>query len=226
MNWKKHWWKILGVLLIYFVLVAGFLADVPRLFILNETIRNLFFHVAIWFAMFVLLIVSVVYAIKYLGKGNPLDDIKSSEFANVGIFFGLLGILTGSVWAKFTWGDWWVNDPKLNATSISMLIYLAYFILRASIENPQAKGRISAVYNIFAFAAAIPLIFILPRLTDSLHPGNGGNPGFNNYDLDNSLRRIFYPSILGYTLLGIWFAGIRIRLQKLKEKLNDLELNK
>ncbi|MCK5101684.1 MAG: cytochrome c biogenesis protein CcsA, partial [Cyclobacteriaceae bacterium] len=203
---KNNWWKILGIVLIYYVLIYGFLMDVPRLAILNETIRNLFFHVAIWFAMFILLIVSVVYSIKYLKSSDLKMDIVAGEFASMGIVFGLLGIVTGSVWAKFTWGDWWVNDPKLNATTIALLIYMAYFVLRSSIEDSQQKGRISAVYNIFAFAAAVPLIFILPRLTDSLHPGNGGNPGFSSYDLDNNLRMVFYPAVVAWTLIGVWFA--------------------
>src|SRR5210317_1534745 len=161
---KNNWWKAVGILVIYYVLIYGFLIDVPRLSILNESIRNLFFHVAIWFAMFILLIVSVIYSIKYLKNSDIRADIKASEFATMGIVFGLIGVATGSVWAKFTWGNWWVNDPKLNATTIALLIYLAYFVLRSSIEDNFQKGRISAVYNIFAFAAAVPLIFILPRM--------------------------------------------------------------
>ncbi|MCK5207263.1 MAG: cytochrome c biogenesis protein CcsA [Cyclobacteriaceae bacterium] len=222
---KNNWWKILGIVLIYYVLIYGFLMDVPRLAILNETIRNLFFHVAIWFAMFILLIVSVVYSIKYLKSSDLKMDIVAGEFASMGIVFGLLGIVTGSVWAKFTWGDWWVNDPKLNATTIALLIYMAYFVLRSSIEDSQQKGRISAVYNIFAFAAAVPLIFILPRLTDSLHPGNGGNPGFSSYDLDNNLRMVFYPAVVAWTLIGVWFANLRIRVKKIEMISEDYHLN-
>ncbi len=222
---RKNWWKILGILLIYYVLIYGFLIDVPRLPILNETIRNLFFHVAIWFAMFILLIVSVIYSIKHLKSSNFKTDIVASEFATMGIVFGLLGIVTGSIWAKFTWGDWWVNDPKLNATTIALLIYLAYFVLRSSIEDSQQKGRISAVYNIFAFAAAVPLIFVLPRLTDSLHPGNGGNPGFSAYDLDNNLRIVFYPAVVAWTLMGVWFASLRVRVKKLEMISDEFHFN-
>lgn len=197
--------------------------DVPRLAILNETIRNLYFHVAIWFAMFVLLIVSMVYSIKFLKTSDLKSDAIAGEFATIAIIFGVIGVVTGSVWAKFTWGDWWVNDPKLNATTIALLIYLAYFVLRSSIEDGQQKGRISAVYNIFAFAAAVPLIFILPRLTDSLHPGNGGNPGFGSYDLDNKLRIVFYPAVIGWTLIGVWFASLRIRIKNIEMALDDFE---
>ncbi len=213
---RQNWWKFLAIIILYYVLIYGFLIEVPRLAILNETIRNLFYHVALWFAMFILLIVSVIHSIKYLKSSDMDSDIKASEFATTGIVFGLLGITTGSVWARFTWGDWWVNDPKLNATTIALLIYLAYFVLRASIEDSHQKGRISAVYNIFAFAAAVPLIFILPRLTDSLHPGSGGNPGFSAYDLDNNLRKVFYPAVIGWSLLGVWFTTLRIRVKKIK----------
>jgi heme exporter protein C len=115
--------------------------EVPRLAILNETIRNLFYHVALWFAMFILLIVSMIYSIKYLKNSSVETDTKASEFATMGVVFGLLGIATGSVWARFTWGDWWVNDPKLNATTIALLIYLAYFVLRSSIEDHHQKGE-------------------------------------------------------------------------------------
>ena len=129
----KHWWKIIGVAIIYYVITYGFLMEVPKLAILNETIRNLFFHVALWFAMFILLIVSVIYAIKYLKTSDIRSDIKASEFATMGIAFGILGVATGSVWAKFTWGDWWVNDPKLNATTIrkaGSVLFIIYLLLQ------------------------------------------------------------------------------------------------
>ncbi len=222
---KDNWWKVLGVAIIYYVIIYGFLIEVPRLAILNETIRNLFYHVALWFAMFILLITSMVYSVWYLKNSNIDADIKASEFATIGVVFGILGVTTGSVWARFTWGDWWVNDPKLNATTIALLIYLAYFVLRASIDDSHQKGRISAVYNIFAFAAAVPLIFILPRLTDSLHPGSGGNPGFNAYDLDSNLRLVFYPAVVGWSLIGVWFASLRIRARKISNMIEEVQTN-
>jgi heme exporter protein C len=210
---KKWWWKILAVVLMLYVVCAGLLFDVPRLVILNETIRVLHFHVPMWFGMILLLLASVVYAIKNLSNPSPKNDIYSLEFANVGVAFGVMGIVTGMIWANFTWGEPWSNDPKQNASAIGILIYFAYFILRGSIEDENTKARISAVYNIFAFAILIPLLFILPRLTDSLHPGNGGNPGFNAYDLDSKLRKVFYTAVIGWSLIGFWIATIRIRMR-------------
>ena len=176
---KKNWWKYLGVVVLLYVHLGGLLLEAPRLNILNETVRALYFHVPMWFGMVLLYMLSVYYAVKFLR--NPLSDadIKSVEYAHVGTAFGILGILTGMLWANYTWGSPWHGDPKQNGAAIALLVYLAYFVLRGSIENEEQKARLSAVYNIFAFAAMIPLIFIIPRLTDSMHPGNGGNPGFN-----------------------------------------------
>lgn len=222
---RQSWWKILAIVLLFYTLVAGLLMDVPRLPILNETIRALHFHVTMWFGMILMLIVSVFYSVKFLRKNELRYDDLALEFTNAAILFGILGIVTGMLWAKFTWGDYWSGDPKQNASAIGLLMYFAYLVLRGSITDPQQRGRIGAVYNIFAFAAFIPLIFVLPRLTDSLHPGNGGNPGFNAYDLDSKLRMVFYPAIIGWTLLGTWIATVRVRIRRVERVIEDRMLN-
>ncbi|WP_373522950.1 cytochrome c biogenesis protein CcsA [Aquiflexum sp.] len=222
---KKSWWKILTIVLLAYTITAGLLLDVPRLPILNETIRALHFHVTMWFGMILMLIVSVVYSIKFLRTNDLKNDDVAIEFTNVAILFGVLGIVTGMLWAKFTWGDYWSGDPKQNASAIGLLMYFAYLILRNSLTDVHQRARIGAVYNIFAFAAFIPLIFVLPRLTDSLHPGNGGNPGFNAYDLDSKLRMVFYPAIIAWTLMGTWMATVRVRLRRIERKVEDRLIN-
>lgn len=219
---KLAWWKIICILLLTYTVVGGFLMEVPRLAILNESIRNLYFHVPMWFGMLLILFISVVYSIKYLQ--NPLQalDDKAEKAAHTGILFGMLGLATGMAWARFTWGAWWVNDPKLNGAAIAMLIYMAYLILRGSLEDEQQRARISAIYNIFAFATLVPLLFILPRLTDSLHPGNGGNPGFSNYDLDSRMRMVFYPAVIGWALLSVWITEVNVRLKTLQRRNEDV----
>jgi heme exporter protein C len=222
---KKSWWKILTIVLLAYTITAGLLLDVPRLPILNETIRALHFHVTMWFGMILMLVVSVVYSIKFLKTNDLKNDDVAIEFTNAAILFGVLGIVTGMLWAKFTWGDYWSGDPKQNASAIGLLMYFAYLILRNSLTDVHQRARIGAVYNIFAFAAFIPLIFVLPRLTDSLHPGNGGNPGFNAYDLDSKLRMVFYPAIIAWTLMGTWMATVRVRLRRIERKIEDRLIN-
>ncbi len=218
---RIQWWKLLGALLVLYSVIAGLLIDVPRLPILHETIRNLFFHVTMWFSMIFLLIVSLVNSMRYLGKADIRFDIVAEESARVGILFGTLGLITGSLWAKFTWGAWWVNDAKLNGAAATMLVYFAYLLLRGSIDDAHQRARISAVYSIFAFTLMLVFIMILPRLTDSLHPGNGGNPGFSTYDLDNKMRLVFYPAVIGWILMSAWILNIRVRIKKLNQLISD-----
>lgn len=225
---KKNWWKILCVVLLVYTLTAGLLFDVPRVMILNETIRNLYFHVSMWFSMMILFIVSVVNAVKYLNKGDIQYDIRSRQYAGTGIVLGLLGYSTGIIWMSFTWADpnnpavasfsAIAKEPKLIGAAIALLIYFAYLVLRGSIHDIDKRARISAVYNIFAFAFLFPSIWILPRLLPSLHPGGEGNPALNYNDIDARMRLVFYPAVAGWTLLGVWITSLKIRMDILKEK--------
>jgi heme exporter protein C len=212
---KLKWWKWLCILLLFYTIIVGFIIPVPRLPILHESIRNLFFHVTMWFAMLVMMISSLIYGIKYLKTSNIEFDIKASECAFTGVFLGMIGLITGSIWAKYTWGAWWVNDAKLNGAAAAMLVYFAYIVLRGSVDDEIRRAKLASVYGIFAFTLMIVFIMILPRLTDSLHPGNGGNPGFSSYDLDNNMRKVFYPAIIAWTLLAVWFTEIRVRIKKI-----------
>ena len=215
----RNWiWKVACCVLLMYTVVGGFLMPVPRLDILNETIRNLYFHVPMWFTMLTLFATAFGYSIKYLRTNNLEDDIRALEFTNVGILFSILGMATGMEWAKYTWGSFWSNDPKQLGTAMSMLIYFAYLILRSGIKDDEKRALISAVYNIFAFAMMIPLIFVLPRMVDSLHPGNGGNPAFAKYDLDSDMRMVFYPAVIGWILLGFWISTVKARIGLLEFK--------
>lgn len=225
---KKPWWKILSVVLLVYTFTAGMLLNVPRLPQLQETIRNLYFHVCMWFAMMILFIVSVAHAVKFLRTGDLKHDIYSRHFTVAGIVFGLLGYATGAIWMSYTWADpnnsafvsysAVAREPKLIGTAIALLIYAAYLVLRDSILDMDKKARISAVYNIFAFAFLFPTIWILPRMLPSLHPGREGNPALDTNDIDARMRLVFYPAIIGWTLLGVWIATLKIRLNFLIEK--------
>lgn len=229
---RQSWWKWLGAILLTGVITGGLLVPLrtpgmegmafPNLPILYESIRNLLFHVPMWFSMVLVLLFSFVQSLRYLSGNDLRADIYASKSVDVGVLLGILGILTGMIWAKHTWGAYWPNDPKLNGAAIGILIYLAYMVLRGSVDDEQKRAKLSAVYNIFAFILYILFIFVIPRLTDSLHPGNGGNPGFGKYDLDNYLRVFFYPAIIGWTLLAFWIISIKVRLELIQlKKEND-----
>jgi heme exporter protein C len=223
---RRYWWKILCIVLLLYNFIAGLLVKLPEGVAFEESnmyesMRNFFYHVPMWFSQFALLTVSLVYSILYLRNQKPGNDFHADEFARTGTVLGCLGLVTGMIWAKFTWGAWWSNDPKQTGAAIAVLIYFAYFILRNSITDIDKRGRVAAVYNIFAYFLYIPLIFVLPRMVESLHPGgkgDEGNPGLNFSSLDSSMIGIFWSGVLGWILLGAWISTLRFRVRMLQEK--------
>ena len=221
---KLKWWKIVCMACLLLTFTAGFLIKVPIIGNLHQTIRNFFFHVPMWFGQMVLLALSLGYSIAYLRTQNVKYDIYAAEFAKTGIVFGLLGLITGAIWARYTWAEDWSMDPKQIAAAIAVLIYMAYVVLRGSMTDIDKKARISSVYNIFAFFIYIPLIMILPRMVESLHPGGmegaegGGNPAMGGGSLDSTMRLVFWPAVIGWLLLGIWISNLKIRLGMLANK--------
>ena len=191
--------------------------------ILVETIRNTYFHVPLWLAMMVILFLSMTKSIGYLRYGARSSDSSAVSYAATGLLFGILGIVTGSLWAKNTWGAYWSFDVKQNTAAIALLIYAAYFILRQSIPDKDLARRVSAGYNIFAFIPLIPLLYIIPRMTASLHPGSGGNPAMGGEDLDNTMRLVFYPAVIGWILLGIWISSLWSRYLNVREYIQEAD---
>ena len=226
----QNWWKILAVLLLVYTCTMGLLdTRIPQLPALEETVRNLYFHVCMWFAMMFMFIFSVVQSIRYLRSFDLKYDIYARQYAGTGILLGILGYATGAIWMSYTWADpnnpafksfaALAREPKLIGAAIALLIYFAYLVLRDSIQDIDKRARISAVYNIFAFAMLFPSIWIVPRLLPSLHPGGEeGNPALDFRDSSGQMKIVFYPAIIGWTLLALWISSLKIRAALLKEK--------
>ena len=192
-----------------------------------ETIRNLMLHVPMWFTMFLLMGISFAQSIRSLGtSGTAEHDMKALASVKTGMWFGVLGLLTGSLWAKFTWGAWWVDDPQLNGAFVTVMVYAGYLVLRSSVQDEALRTRLSAVYNLFGFCLLVVLLMVLPRFTESLHPGKGGNPAFSSYDLDSALRAVFYPAVLGWMILGTWMYAKTLRLERMRTTLAESRLQR
>lgn len=205
---------------------AGMLLNIPRVAMLEHTARNLYFHVPMWFTMMALTALSAVHAIQCLRTNHPVSDIRSSTAALIAIIFGLLGLATGSMWARFTWYEetniWWNFDPKQSMAAVQVLIYCAYFALRGALDDPARRARIAAVYNIFAFVTVPFLLYVLPRQLESLHPGAEGNPAFSDIT-DPIMRVVFYPAVIGFIGLGWLLYTQRVRLTRASIALQSIQ---
>lgn len=200
------------------VIMGGFLIQIPEIPILEQTARNLFFHVPMWMAMFSMFTVSFYYSIRYLHKPTMKFDIKAESAAKVAMAFGVCGLMTGSLWARFTWGTWWTfAEPKMNLAALAMMIYVAYLVLRSAFDDEDKRARISAVYNIFAVTTIPFLLYVVPRQLTSLHPGADGNPAFSEITAAE-LRYILYPAMIGFIALAFWIFDLTHRYRALEIK--------
>ena len=198
------------------VITAGFLIEVPDIPILEQTSRNLFFHVSMWFTMYAMFMVGFYYSIRYLAAPDQLYDIKAEAATKAGIIFGICGLLTGSLWARFTWGTWWTfSEPKMNLAALALMIFVAYFVLRSAFDDPEKRAKIAAVYNIFGVTTIPFLLYIIPRQLTSLHPGADGNPAFSEITAPE-LRFVFYPAIIGFIGLATWIYNVMYRYEAVK----------
>ncbi|MFA5670371.1 MAG: cytochrome c biogenesis protein CcsA [Balneolaceae bacterium] len=201
-------WKYIVAIWMSAVVIGGILIDIPMIPILEQTARNIFFHVPMWMAMFAMFSVSFVYSILYLNTPKPIFDIKAESAARVGVVFGICGLVTGSLWARFTWGTWWTfAEPKMNLAALAMMIYAAYFVLRSAFDDEEKRAKLAAVYNIFAVTTIPFLLYIVPRQLESLHPGAEGNPAFSEMTAPE-LRYILYPAFIGFVALSFWIYDI------------------
>lgn len=225
-------YKSLAVLLLGYALVAGLTMGVPDIGgNLRQTSRNLFYHVPMWFTMYAMMGLSLWQSVQVLRRSRVdaaalRADTVAAEAARLGVFFGCLGLVTGMVWARATWGElladtdptaYWSWDPKQTGALVAVLAYLAYFLLRGSLEGAEARARVSAVYNVFAAAALVPLTLIIPRQLESLHPGAEGSPVFNSSDIAPAYRLVFYPAVVGFICLALWLLELRVRLRRAEQ---------
>ncbi len=228
----RHYRLIRAVIVIWMtaVIVAAFsgggvLLNIPRIPILEHTARNLYFHVPMWFTMMALTMLSAWHSLRVLQTGSHVYDLRAKSAAIVAVCFGILGLLTGSVWARWTWyvesGLWWNFDPKQSMAAIQVLIYAAYFALRNAVDDEKERTRIAAAYNLLAFITVPFLLYVLPRQMESLHPGAEGNPAFSEIT-DPILRVVFYAAVIGFIGLAWLLYTQRVRIENVCNRIDAL----
>jgi heme exporter protein C len=191
---------------------------------LAERIKILNLHVPMAWVAVIAYLVSMIYSIRYLRDKDFDWDDKAAAAAALGTLFAILATVTGALWAKYNWGRYWNWDPRQTSIFVLILIYAAYFALRAAIENDESKARLSSVYSIFAFVTVPFLVFILPRLSTGLHPGSADdvNAGpvvsSQQGSLDSNLMYSFGISLFAFTLVFFWLLNLQIRQRRLERK--------
>jgi len=213
-------WKILLLLWMCGVIVAASLLPAPQSQ-LGEVSRIFFFHVPVaWIAALAFLF-SFVFSILYLKKKDITYDAKASVASRLGLLFAILATISGSIFAKSTWGSFWNWDPRETSIFILLLIYGAYFALRSAVESEEKKAALSSVYAILAFLTVPFLVFVVPRVYQSLHPTDSVINIKIHLQMPPPILATFLASLLGFTLLFIWMFKLECEINKISNKLTE-----
>ena len=226
-------WKIGLFILMSFIIVAGIAFPIvpspsvwyefPNIPGLEEKAKIIFFHVPTAWLAVIAFLMAMIYGVKYLKGKNLDDDAKSNAALQLGMMFCILATVTGSIWAKFTWGAFWHWDPRETSIFVLLLIYGSLFALRSAIENEDKRARLSAVYSIFSFLTVPFFIFIMPRIMTGLHPGSANDDTSGpvvDFKMNANMQLIFYLSLLSFTILYYWIWNISYKSIIIKDKLS------
>ncbi|NLZ39250.1 MAG: cytochrome c biogenesis protein CcsA [Firmicutes bacterium] len=199
------------------VIIASFLY-MPATQGLGEMGRIIVYHVpAAWIAVLAYLM-AMVNSLGYLRRGQLHLDRQAQVNAELGTVFCLLATVTGAIWSRGAWGQYWNWDPRQTSIAVLLMIYAAYFVLRSAIDDPDRKARLSAVYAVLAFFTVPFLVFIVPRIYFSLHP-DLINLSDRSFNMDSRMLKVFLASLAGFTGLYAWLYKIQIRLENLLYRL-------
>ena len=193
----------------------------PREATMGDVQRIFYFHVASAWVGFFAFFVTFLAGIAYLVRQERRWDIVAVSSVEVGLTFIIMAVITGSLWARPVWGTYWTWEPRLTISAIQLLVYIAYVMLRASIESPAQKARFSAVYGIIAFVT-VPLSWFAIRWWRTIHPDilTGGE----GMALTTPMVHTLLVSITAFTLLFFTLLRQRMRLERTSDALARLKV--
>jgi len=196
------------------VVAAAFLWPAPAQGFLGESSRIVFFHVPCAWVASLAFLVAAGYSIAYLARRKPRADEIADAAVRLGLLFAVLALVTGSLFARVMWGSYWNWDPRESSFLLLIFLYAAYLFLRNAIEDPERRARIAASYAIFAAFLMPFLVFVAPRITQSLHPQTVINPQ-GKILMDGPTKAVFFGSLAGFSALFFWMLSLETRAARL-----------
>ncbi len=220
---KSVWWKILLFLGMSGMIVASFVTPMPQPQI-GEASRIFYYHIPQAWISVVAFAMSMLFSVRFLRSRKTVEDDRAVAAASLGLLFALLATITGSVFARVTWGSFWNWDPRETSIFILLLIYGAYFALRGAVEIPERRAALSGAYSIFAFVTVPFLVFVVPRMIPSLHPSDSIVDENISFTMGPTVRTIFFASLALFTALYFWMFNLACRVQALIQARDEEEI--
>lgn len=186
---------------------------------MGDVQRIFYFHVPSAWVGFLSFGTVFVASIQWLRTRRTWWDSLAVAAAEIGILFTTVALISGSIWAKSTWGTWWDWDPRLTTTLILWLIYVSYLMLRSAVENPSKRASLAAVVGIFGFID-VPVVFMSIRWWRTIHPDVLTSSGSG---MGSTMTIALMVCLATFTLLFVHFLRMRLKLELQREEVNRLK---
>ena len=219
--------------LLSYVSAALFLASLGMVFFyapleatMNYVQKIFYFHIATAWVGMLGFIVAAVAGVIYLIKKDIKWDIVELSAVEISLVFFLITIVTGSIWARPSWGAWWTWDPRLTTAAILEMIYLAYLLLRQGVEDPDRRARFGAVYTLVG-AVSVPITFLSIRIFRTIHPvviGNGSASSTGSFDMAPRMLATMFFALFTFSVIFVTLFWHRIRLEQLARHVEERKL--
>ena len=219
---------ILDIVSIILLGVSAYLALVfaPTELVMGDVQRVFYFHIGTAWTALMGFILAAVFSVTYLIKKDLKWDRLQVASIEVSLVFFLITIVLGSIWARPAWNTWWTWDPRLTTAAITELIYIAYFMLRQGIDDPERRARFGAVYALVGGLSA-PITFFAIRLFRTIHPvvvGGANAAAQGGFAMSSNMKVAFFFALFAFTVIFIDLFWNRVRLGELQEKVEQLKL--
>ena len=220
--------RVLDVVSIIALGIAAYLALVyaPTELVMGDVQRVFYFHIGTAWTALLGFILAAAFSVIYLFTKNLKWDRFQVAAIEVSLVFFLITIVLGSIWARPVWNTWWTWDPRLTTAAITELIYIAYFMLRQGIDDPEKRARFGAVYALIGGLSA-PITFFAIRLFRTIHPvviGGTNAAAQGSFNMTPHMLTAFFFALFAFTVIFIDLFWNRIRLSELQEKVEQLKL--
>ncbi len=220
---------ILDIISIIVLGIASYLALVfaPTEAVMGEVQRVFYFHIGTAWVGLLGFIIAAIAGIAYLVTKDMKWDRFEVAAVEVSTVFFFITIVLGSIWARPAWNTWWTWDPRLTTAAVTELIYIAYFMLRQGMEEPEKRARFGAVYTLLGGISA-PITFMVIRLFRTIHPvviGSQSAAAQGGFSMTSDMKIAFFFGLFAFTVIFIDLMWHRIRLGSLQEKVEQLKLN-
>jgi heme exporter protein C len=220
--------KILDVVSLIVLAVSTYLAlfFAPTELVMGQVQRVFYFHIGTAWVGLLGFIIAALSGIVYLITKDTKWDRFEVAAVEVSTVFFFLTIVLGSIWARPAWNTWWIWDPRLTTAAVTELIYIAYFMLRQGIDDPDKRARFGAVYTLLGGVSA-PITFMVIRLFRTIHPviiGGQSAAAQGGFSMTTDMKVAFFFALFAFTVIFIDLIWHRIRLGGLEDKVEQLKL--